>query len=67
MEKFFVRAFGVVWIGIIVFLLLHIAERPSESGMAIGFFLMSIAMVYFHFSGQFDDPEAPTMPTAQRR
>ena len=54
MEKFFTRAFGVVWIGMIVLLLFVIVEKPSESGMAIGFILMSIGMAYFHFSGEFD-------------
>ena len=64
MEKLFTRMFGVVWIGMIIFLSFIIAERPSES-MAIGFLIMSIGMAYFHLSGQFD-PETPTTTTAQR-
>ena len=47
MEKLFTRMFGVVWIGMIIFLSFIIAERPSES-MAIGFLIMSIGMAYFH-------------------
>ena len=64
MEKFFTRTFGVVWIGMIVFLSFIIAEKPSESGMAIGFLLMSAGMVYFHFSGKFDPNHRP-QKTAQ--
>ena len=67
MEKLFTRMFGVVWIGMIIFLSSFIiTERPSESiSMAIGFLIMSIGMAYFHLSGQFD-PETPTTTTAQR-
>lgn len=64
MEKFLTRAFGVVWIAMVVFLSFVIAKKPSELGMAIGFLLMSLSMAYCHFSGQFD-PDPPT--TAQPR
>ena len=63
MEKFFTRKFGVVWIGMIIFLSFIIAERPSESGIAISFLIVSIGMTYFHFSGQFDpEKHRPRLP-----
>lgn len=58
MEKFFAKFFGIIWIGIIVFLSFIIVEKPSESGMAIGFLIMSLGMTYLHFSGEFDPPTA---------
>ncbi len=64
MEKFVTRAFGIVCIGMIVFLGFQIAGKPRESGMAIGFLLLSLGMTYFHFSGEFDPP---TNQTAQPR
>lgn len=54
MEKFFVRAFGIIWIAMIVFLVFVIARKPSESGMAVAFLFLSVGMIYCHFSGQFD-------------
>ena len=63
MEKLFTRMFGVVWIGMIIFLSFIIAERPSESGIAISFLIVSIGMTYFHFSGQFDpEKHRPRLP-----
>jgi len=60
MDKFFSRAFGIVWIALIVFLSFEIASKPSESGMAIGFLLMAIGMTYLHFSGEFNPPSSST-------
>jgi len=64
MDKFFSRVFGVVWIAMTIFLSFQIAEKPSESGMEIGFLLMSLMMTYCHFSGEFDPP---SNSTAQQR
>jgi len=58
-EKFLVRIFGFIWIGITILASFTIAEKPSGSGMAICFLLMSLGMTYFHFSGIFD-PERST-------
>ncbi|OGF83315.1 hypothetical protein A3B18_01555 [Candidatus Giovannonibacteria bacterium RIFCSPLOWO2_01_FULL_46_13] len=64
MEKIIARVFGIIWVGMIVFLSFQIADKPSESGMAIGFLLISLGMTYLHFSGEFDPP---TNSTAQPR
>lgn len=64
MDKFFSRAFGMVWIVLIVFLSFKIASKPSESGMAMGFLLLGFGMTYLHFSGEFDPP---SNSTAQHR
>ena len=56
MEKFFVRAFGLVWIGMIAFLSCIVSQDPMGSGMAIGFILMCAGLSYYHFSGEFDPP-----------
>jgi len=67
MEKFFVKVLGVVWIVVAVLYLFIIVKKPYESGMAIVFFLTSLAMAYSHLSGKFDpDPPAPSN-TAQPR
>lgn len=60
MDKFFSRAFGLVWIGMIVLLSFKIAEGLIELGMAVGFLLLSLGMTYFHFSGKFDPTSNPT-------
>ena len=65
MEKSLIKIFGVIWIIMALFLSFIIIQKPSESGIAIGFLLMSISMAWLHLSGMFNPPEIST--TAQPR
>lgn len=54
MERVFNRLFGIVWIVMAIFLSHVIIQNPLKSGMAVGFFLLSVAMAHFYLSGQAD-------------
>lgn len=53
-ELYVCRRFGFVWIIVATFLLSVVINNPANSGMAVGFLLISGIMAYFHLSGKFD-------------